>query len=183
MKITPSHLLLARELGLQLTNVQVAILGGEAVLPEHVEFLHQLNPKMEVYNEYGPTEATVGCAACRLEPGGRRILIGKPIANTRIAILNRDGGLAPIGVVGELYIGGAGLARGYHGNPVLTGARAAGSTAVVTVAAVSRTAAWNIWDERTSRSKCAAIASNWARWSSACLAAPGCVRRLLRLDS
>lgn len=123
VKITPSHLLLARELGLQLTNVQVAILGGEAVLPEHVEFLHQLNPKMEVYNEYGPTEATVGCAACRLEPGGRRILIGKPIANTRIAILNRDGGLAPIGVVGELYIGGAGLARGYHGNPVLNAER------------------------------------------------------------
>ncbi len=123
VKITPSHLLLARELGLQLTNVQVAILGGEAVLPEHVEFLHQLNPRMEVYNEYGPTEATVGCAACRLEPGGRRILIGKPIANTRIAILNRDGGLAPIGVVGELYIGGAGLARGYHGNPVLNAER------------------------------------------------------------
>lgn len=123
VKITPSHLLLARELGLQLTNVQVAILGGEAVLPEHVELLHQLNPRMEVYNEYGPTEATVGCAACRLEPGGRRILIGKPIANTRIAILNRDGGLAPIGVVGELYIGGAGLARGYHGNPALTAER------------------------------------------------------------
>jgi amino acid adenylation domain-containing protein/non-ribosomal peptide synthase protein (TIGR01720 family) len=84
------------------------------------------NWSVEVINHYGPTECTVVATAARVEkPGKSSPSIGKPISNTQVYVLNnaQDMQPAPVGVVGELYIGGAGLARGYTGQPHLTAER------------------------------------------------------------
>ncbi|WP_224360461.1 non-ribosomal peptide synthetase/type I polyketide synthase [Hyalangium versicolor] len=115
IKITPSHVAVIRELGLASTPVRVAILGGEALTPEQAAVLHRLNPAMAIYNEYGPTETTVGCTVERVEPGAARVGIGLPIANAQAYVLDAAGELAPLGVAGELCIGGVGVGRGYLG--------------------------------------------------------------------
>ncbi|MFL6199420.1 MAG: amino acid adenylation domain-containing protein [Thermoanaerobaculia bacterium] len=96
------------------------ILGGEA-LP--APLAHDLAGLIdgELWNLYGPTETTVWSAAWRVEAGA--VSIGRPIANTRIYLLDRDGRPAPLGVPAELAIGGAGVARGYLGRPDLTAER------------------------------------------------------------
>lgn len=74
-----------------------------------------------VYNHYGPTENTVVATACAVQRGGAEAPpIGRPIANTCVFVLDREMRLAPIGVPGELYIGGDSLARGYLNRPGLT---------------------------------------------------------------
>lgn len=77
----------------------------------------------ELWNGYGPTETTVWSTFHRIAPGAGAILIGRPIANTRVAIRDVLGQQVPIGVAGELYIGGAGVALGYLHNAALTGER------------------------------------------------------------
>ena len=78
----------------------------------------------EVFNLYGPTEATLVATNVRLEPGlPGEPSIGRPIANTRTYVLDGNGELLPVGVVGELCIGGVGVARGYLDRPVLTAER------------------------------------------------------------
>jgi amino acid adenylation domain-containing protein len=79
-----------------------------------------------LWNLYGPTETTIWSCLCRLEPDARREAIepiGRPIANTQIYILDEHRELVPIGVIGELYIGGAGVARGYLNRQELTSER------------------------------------------------------------
>jgi hypothetical protein len=77
-----------------------------------------------LWNMYGPTETTVWSTCGRVELGrGGGVTIGQPIDNTEIWILDEHGDLAPIGVPGELYIGGAGVALGYHARPELTAER------------------------------------------------------------
>jgi amino acid adenylation domain-containing protein len=88
-----------------------AFCGGEALARDLAD---QLLPRVaELWNLYGPTETTVWSAVDRVQPGSRAVAIGHPIDNTEIFILDAHGKLLPVGAVGELCIGGAGLARGY----------------------------------------------------------------------
>lgn len=96
------------------------LLGGEAIDDATWRRLAQAGAT-EFYNLYGPTECTVDASVARVQ--SERPNIGRPIANTGIYILDRYLQPAPIGVPGELYIGGAGLARGYRGRPALTAER------------------------------------------------------------
>ncbi|HLK33364.1 MAG TPA: amino acid adenylation domain-containing protein [Terriglobales bacterium] len=92
--------------------------GGEALSRDLAE---QLLPRCHsLWNLYGPTETTIWSAVCRVESGIGPVLIGEPVANTEFHVLDQRGELVPLGVPGELHIGGLGLARGYHNQPELT---------------------------------------------------------------
>ncbi|WP_375167854.1 amino acid adenylation domain-containing protein [Bradyrhizobium sp. CCGB01] len=95
--------------------------GGEALPPDLARRL--VGQAGEVWNLYGPTETTVWSARHRLDKANDRPLLGGPIGNTTLHILDGDLNLAPVGVAGELYIGGAGLARGYWRRGGLTAER------------------------------------------------------------
>ncbi|MDU4253072.1 non-ribosomal peptide synthetase [Pseudomonas sp.] len=94
--------------------------GGEALSAELADKLTAQTDAL--WNLYGPTETTIWSAAWKIDKGARALL-GKPIANTQLYILDGELQPAPIGVAGELYIAGDGLARGYHGRPELTNER------------------------------------------------------------
>ena len=87
------------------------VCSGEAMPRALADSL--LDKGAELWNFYGPTETTVWSSGWRVEPGDGPISIGRPIANTRLYVLNHALDLVPVGVTGELYIGGDGLARGY----------------------------------------------------------------------
>ncbi|OCA54768.1 non-ribosomal peptide synthetase [Photorhabdus namnaonensis] len=98
------------------------ILGGEA---PSVALSQALRGRATLFNAYGPTEITV-CATCwRCPPDYTKVLIpiGRPTANSRIYLLDNHGQFVPFGAVGELYIGGVGVARGYLNQPDLTAER------------------------------------------------------------
>jgi len=99
------------------TSVRRLFVGGEALPPDLAQAL--MSTGIPLCNFYGPTEATVWAAIKPLEPGAP-VTIGRPIANTQLYVLDRAGRIVPAGVVGELYIGGAGLGRGYWKRPELT---------------------------------------------------------------
>ncbi|MGB8194022.1 MAG: amino acid adenylation domain-containing protein [Chitinophagaceae bacterium] len=119
IKLTPAHILLLKHLELDSSGMQCAIIGGEEVTMEHVRILKQLNPSMKIYNEYGPTEATVGCIVTELEENVP-VLIGKPVSGARVYILDEKDQLCPINVPGEICISGAGLAQKYLNKPEMT---------------------------------------------------------------
>jgi amino acid adenylation domain-containing protein len=112
-------------LDVALPRLQVAIVAGEpcpaALVRGHVERL----PDVALYNEYGPTEATVWATVhrCGAEDGEGRPPIGRPIPNARAYIVDGNGEPAPIGVAGELWIGGDGVASGYLNREQLTAER------------------------------------------------------------
>jgi acyl-coenzyme A synthetase/AMP-(fatty) acid ligase len=95
-----------------------ALCGGEALPGELAESL--LSRAGELWNMYGPTETTVWSTCGRIEAGQGGVPIGRPIDNTEVWILDDAGEPVPIGVPGELTIGGAGVALGYHARPELT---------------------------------------------------------------
>ncbi|MFJ6811566.1 amino acid adenylation domain-containing protein [Streptomyces anulatus] len=127
VKATPTHLAVLAALPDAYSPTGQLVLGGEALLGEALAEWRARRPDATVINEYGPTETTVGCMEYRIEPGddvpAGVVTIGRPVWNTRLYVL--DEALAPVGTgtVGELYIGGALLARGYHGRPALTAGR------------------------------------------------------------
>ncbi|MCB2376592.1 amino acid adenylation domain-containing protein [Hymenobacter sp. BT635] len=120
VKCTPIHVGLLSELGRRSTAVRKVIVGGEQLKEKHVAYLLSINPDIEIYNEYGPTETTVGATVARIDRYAPEITIGKPISNTEIVVLDAQQRLVPVGVVGELYIGGRQLARGYWNRPALS---------------------------------------------------------------
>lgn len=98
-----------------------AVCGGEAV---SAPLARQLAERVgTLWNLYGPTEAAVWSTMERLEPDLAQLSIGRPIGNVRAYVLDPRLRPAPVGVLGELYLGGAGLARDYHGDPDLTAQR------------------------------------------------------------
>jgi amino acid adenylation domain-containing protein/FkbM family methyltransferase len=130
LKIVPSHLaaLLASARPQHILPRQRLLLGGEAASWELIDRIQALAPACRILNHYGPTETTVGVLTYQVEPGlaERRsagVPLGRPLANTRVFLLDPRGHPVPIGVPGELYIGGAGLARGYLRRPELTAER------------------------------------------------------------
>lgn len=120
LKLTPSHVAMLKSLPLTRTNVQKVILGGEALEWDHIHTLRKLNPDIEIYNEYGPTEATVGCVVQKVTAQDERIFIGEPIANTTVCVLDEQLECVGNSCIGELYIGGDCLATGYLNQPELT---------------------------------------------------------------
>lgn len=126
VKLTPAHLeLLSRQLGPEEVHgrTRAFIIGGENLTAEQIAFWERLVPHTVLINEYGPTETVVGCCVYRIPPGRHTsgsIPIGRPIANTQLYVLDRHLQPVPVGVPGELHIGGAGVARGYLNRPELT---------------------------------------------------------------
>ncbi|HEX8431088.1 MAG TPA: amino acid adenylation domain-containing protein, partial [Longimicrobium sp.] len=105
------------------TTVRVMNIGGEALPPALAEGLVALPHMERVVNFYGPTEDTSYSTGWRVQPGAERMLVGRPINNSRAHVLDFNLRLAPRGIPGELYLSGAGLARGYLGRPGLTAER------------------------------------------------------------
>ena len=100
------------------------IASGEALPRELCERFHQRLPGVELHNLYGPTEAAIDVTAHPCRPGATGpVPIGRPIRNLRLHVLDTVGRPVPVGVPGELMIGGVGLARGYHRRPGLTAER------------------------------------------------------------
>src|SRR6185437_2264908 len=107
------------------TTVQTVNLAGEALQSSLVKQLYQLPHIERVFNLYGPSEDTTYStyAQVRPEQADGSVPIGRPIGNTQVYVLDGQMTLAPAGAVGELYIGGDGLARGYLNSPGLTAER------------------------------------------------------------
>ncbi|UXE58892.1 MAG: non-ribosomal peptide synthase/polyketide synthase [Woronichinia naegeliana WA131] len=101
----------------ELSTLQTIIVGGEACSPELVK---QWSKGRNFFNAYGPTEGSVCATIAKCTPFDEKITIGRPIANVQVYILDPHLQPVPIGVAGELHIGGAGLARGYLNRPELT---------------------------------------------------------------
>ena len=127
LKATPSHLPLLARLPASCVPAGQLMLGGEAVSAALLREWRQRHPGLALVNHYGPTEATVGCLDYQLSPADPVpdlvVPVGRPMWNTRVFVLDGSLGLVPPGVAGELYVAGAGLARGYLGRPGLTAER------------------------------------------------------------
>ncbi len=128
LKATPAHLNVIKNLKIehQTTTIKRIIVGGEELETALAKDIFQVfGNNVEIYNEYGPTETVVGSTIYKYDPAGesRTVPIGKPTANTLIYILDHGLKPVPVGVNGEIYIGGDGVARGYLNRPELTAQR------------------------------------------------------------
>jgi amino acid adenylation domain-containing protein len=127
MKLTPAHLAMIRDRNLGATRLRKFIVGGEDFKSELArEITEAISHPVEIYNEYGPTEATVGCMIHRFDIGRDRsasVPIGVPAANAGIYVLDKAHQPTAPGLIGEMFIAGDGLATGYFGRPDLTDER------------------------------------------------------------
>lgn len=117
IKITPSQVPLIDGARSSSQALHTVILGGEDLKTEVCrELAAQYGKDINIYNEYGPTEATIGCMIYRYsrEDTGLSVPIGKPIDNVQIYVLDKDRNPLPNNIVGEIYVGGDGVAEGYH---------------------------------------------------------------------
>lgn len=134
IKLTPSHLRLLvekvkgekKKLGFK-SSIKRFIVGGEDFKSELAKEVHQLfEGKVELYNEYGPTEGTIGCMIHRYDPEQdirKSVPVGKPSFNNEVWVLDEELNSVVLGQTGEMYLGGFGLAQGYFNNTELTDAR------------------------------------------------------------
>lgn len=110
--------------GEKLRGVRQLLVGGDVVSPAWARRALHMAPGQVLINGYGPTENTTFTACFRMEDvediGSASVPIGKPVSNTQVYVLDRKMNLVPVGVPGELYTGGEGLARGYLNSPELT---------------------------------------------------------------
>ena len=126
LKIVPSHLgaLLSHDRPAELLPKQRLVLGGEALSWDLVRRVREASPDLPVFNHYGPTETTVGVLAGRAgEPGALDTAsapLGRPLPGSRVYLLDSRLQPVPVGVPGELHVGGGGVSRGYLGRPDAT---------------------------------------------------------------
>jgi amino acid adenylation domain-containing protein len=119
LKVTPAHLTVLSQwlpAAEAAGRARALVIGGEALTYEQLAYWQAHAPGTRLINEYGPTETVVGCCVYEVKAGAGEaggVPIGRPIANTQIYILDEGMEPTPVGVAGELYIGGAGVARGY----------------------------------------------------------------------
>lgn len=126
VKITPAHLLILKErMNFKYSKnwTKYLIVGGEALTLQHLSFLKKLDLDWTIINEYGPTETVVGSSTFSFSINSNvpdKIPIGKAIYNTIIYIVDKNGNLLPNGEIGEIVIGGDGVAKGYLNKQELT---------------------------------------------------------------
>ncbi|WP_232293883.1 condensation domain-containing protein, partial [Stigmatella aurantiaca] len=129
VKLTPTHLkMLSQQMKEEEAKgrTRAFIIGGEGLTAESLRYWRKNAPGTRLINEYGPTETVVGCSSYEVKEGDEEegaVPIGEPIANTQLYVLDGQMGLVAKGVVGELYIGGEGVGRGYLGRGELTAER------------------------------------------------------------
>ena len=126
-KVAPSHFrsLLTAARPEQVLPLDLILLGGEALTQDLVSRIQDLNPECRIVNHYGPTETTCGVTTKEVvsKTGSPTVALGRPLADAEIFLLDRYLKPVPIGVAGELYIGGRTVTRGYFGRPELTAQR------------------------------------------------------------
>ncbi|MCP4146984.1 MAG: amino acid adenylation domain-containing protein, partial [bacterium] len=123
IKLTPSHLYVIKYKNISPPGISCIIVGGESLEREIAREIHDMwEGKVEIYNEYGPTEAAVGCSYFPFAPtpGGNAVPIGTPVSNAGMYLLDNQLNPVPVGVKGEIYVAGDGVARGYINQPELT---------------------------------------------------------------
>ncbi|MDJ0754263.1 MAG: amino acid adenylation domain-containing protein [Ardenticatenaceae bacterium] len=127
VKLTPAHLELVQEAAVNCQRIRKLIVGGEDFKTDlALRIHHAFDGQIDMYNEYGPTEAVVGCMIHRFDPQtdtAVSVPIGTPAANARIYLLDEYRQPVPSGVLGEMFISSDGVARGYHNQPELTAER------------------------------------------------------------
>ncbi|WP_400073580.1 amino acid adenylation domain-containing protein [Zobellia russellii] len=124
VKLTPSHLSLLKDKKLETSYIHTMIVGGEELKSSLAKTVQAaFSSELKIYNEYGPTEATVGCIFSRYDQDkhtASSVPIGFPISNMNAYILDTYKNQVPNGVIGELYLSGAGLSDGYANAPNMT---------------------------------------------------------------
>ena len=123
VKIVPSHWKALSSTGELLLPQQMIVFGGEALGSDLVELIKETGSKCRIINHYGPTETTIGKLLHEVEETrkyGKTIPIGKAFSNTKVYVLSKDLQLSPVGVPGQLFIAGDGVAKGYLNNEALT---------------------------------------------------------------
>ncbi|MBB6022771.1 amino acid adenylation domain-containing protein [Paenibacillus sp. JGP012] len=121
IKVTPTHLRLMLNFRVDSVRLRKIIVGGEQLTTDLAnQIVLKFNGKVEIFNEYGPTETVVGCMIYKFDPNGNynvAVPIGRPIHNMKAYIFNENLNICPVGVPGEIYIGGVGVSKGYINRP------------------------------------------------------------------